>query len=111
MDEKLDDSEVRAFIYQQIADIEGLLPVGSQIDLQLSEPDDEGFTFASIHIVTDDGEAELSSKGSDDFDAIKSVVAAAKEEITDEFPLVEGESIAETRESLVNAIIDKNYLH
>ena len=117
LDLKNIDSGIRAFVYQQIAELEEFLPIGSSIDVKILAPEEGSEkkplakdVEAQIEITLEEGQLNLSSSGVDEYEAIKSAVESAKTNLVEEFPF-EGESVLDARESLVNAIIEKDYLH
>ncbi|MCB0393676.1 MAG: hypothetical protein KDD25_03920 [Bdellovibrionales bacterium] len=102
--------EVRAFIYQQLNDIEYLLPAGSSVNVSVS-PDQTKTFRAQIEVVGPDGAISSTAMNKDEYAAI----VAAKRDIKTQLEFwanVSGdESEEEVRNAILKAIKEKNYLN
>ena len=114
MPSKIDSPpEVRAFIYQQLSDIQNWVPDGSAITVSVAPSKEEAkFTHAKIEIDTPNGPISSYAQNEDQYDAI----VAAKQELQKQLELwgdadFEEDFLEVDRADLIDAIIDGRYLH
>lgn len=113
--------EIRAFIYQQLADLEGLLPQGSNVsiivedpsvikiplDLKMAKRAKSKKKKVIIQLETTEGNLLVESEHLDIYKAIQ----AAKENLRNQLSALQSFLNLEDRDKQINDIIDHTYLH
>ena len=110
LDLKNVNPEIRAFIYQQIADLEPHLPEGSAISFILNE--DSPKAVAGIQVETPFGNIEAQGEPGTIFESLtsaKELLIKQIGEITREMD--EGEASAADYDDAIEAVMNKEYLH
>lgn len=105
--------EIRAFIYQQLTDLEGLLPQNSNIAIAVEDP---GLLKKSkkaqkkkvmMTLETEAGNLAVESEHLDVYKAIQ----AAKENLRSQLVALQSFIGSEDRDKEINDIIEHRYLH
>jgi ribosomal subunit interface protein len=102
------NAEIRAYIYQQLADIEQLLPEGSEISIFINDNDKKKIE-TNIKIETPFGEIHAFEESPDIFESL----SQAKENLVKQLSEIHratGEQDPET-DQLIQAIVDKRLIH
>ena len=112
--------EIRAFIYQQLTDLEGLLPQGSNISIAVDDPSylektqKKASKKTKIHkkkvviqLETQAGNLVVESENFDIYKAIQ----AAKENLRSQLTTLHAFLSGMDREEQIDNIISKKYLH
>jgi ribosome-associated translation inhibitor RaiA len=105
--------EVRAFIYQQLTDLEGLLPQNSNVSIVVEDPAVIKKTKKAqkkkvmIQLETEVGNLVVESEHIDIYKAIQ----AAKENLRSQLSVLQAFTNAEDRTEQINNIIGHKYLH
>lgn len=104
--------EVRAFIYQQLSDLEEFLPQGSAVSVSILPEETKKLSFcAKIEIMTPGGTLLSTAIHGDEYAAIVSAKRDIKSQLEFWFHLGELEENDDSRERLIEAISEKRYLH
>lgn len=105
---KLSETDIRAYILQQIAEVESVLPKGSQVSIFLKESKRGDRVKTKIVVSTPEGEftSQVTRKG------VFASILGAKEDLVNQ--LAEGSPLGiseEERDVFVDAIVKGQYLH
>lgn len=105
--------EIRAFIYQQLTDLEGLLPQNSNVSIVVEDPAVLKKTKKAqkkkvmIQLETEVGNLVVESEHMDVYKAIQ----AAKENLRAQLSVLQTFTSGEDRDEKINDIIEHKYLH
>lgn len=101
--------EIRAYIYQQLAELEPHLPEGSAISILINENPKSGSHAATIKVETPFGEVKAIEEKHDIYESL----SAAKENLVKQIDVVTRAMLENETESdvLVDAIRNKQNLH
>lgn len=98
--------EVRAFIYQELNDLDGLLPAGTALSVVVDDKANKN--KVAIHLQSNIGNLYVESESKDVFKAIRK----AKENLKDQLSALQSFLIeTEDREMQIEHIINKDFLH
>lgn len=105
--------EIRAFIYQQLTDLEGLLPQNSNVSIVVEDPailkksKKAQEKKVMIQLETEAGNFVVESEHLDVYKAIQ----AAKENLRSQLSVLQAFTNGEDRDEKINNIIEHKYLH
>lgn len=98
--------EVRAFIYQELNDLDGLLPAGTALSVVIDDKSNKN--RVAIHLQSTVGNLYVESESKDVFKAIRK----AKDNLKDQLSVLQSILIeTEDREMQIEHIINKDFLH
>ncbi len=97
--------EVRAFIYQELNDLDGLLPEGTALSVVVD--DKTKLNKVAIHLQSTVGNLYVESEAKDVFKAIRK----AKDDLKTQLSALQSFLAGDDRETLVQNAINKHYIH
>ncbi len=100
--------EIRAYIYQQLADLEQLLPEGSEISIVINDNDKKNIE-TDIKIATPFGEIHALEQSSDIYQSLTQAKANLLKQLGEMHRAASEQDI--DADDIVQAIIDKRHLH
>jgi ribosome-associated translation inhibitor RaiA len=105
--------EIRAFIYQQLTDLEGLLPQNSNVFIMVEDPSllkkskKKQKMKVIINLETEVGNLAVTGENTNIYKAIQS----AKESLKTQLSALQSFLVGEEREQEIHRIMEQRYLH